>query len=211
PLPPGTIYFYNLFFSVSEDTPVPETADQLNSPNIFALDGASSPDDLSPNGLSYSIEHKLPGFSLPPPDLNKLRIIHGSCRQPQAPGRDAFPLLDEIISFDAPVADDRPHLLILTGDQIYADDVAHILLFLLMEADPALLGFDERGSLPEVPVERKPELRPGMRKQLVRKTAAFTTEDPESHLITLGEYYSMYLFTWSDVLWPVAFPEFDDV
>ena len=57
----------------------------------------------------------------------------------------------------------------------------------------------------------RPELRPGKRKQLVRKTAAFTTEDPESHLLTLGEYYAMYLFTWSDVLWPVQFPEFDDV
>src|SRR5712691_3216439 len=78
PLTAGNIYFYNLFFSVSQDTPVPDTADHLNSPNIFALDGVSSPDDLRPNGLSYSIEHKLPGFSPPPADLNKLRIIHGS-------------------------------------------------------------------------------------------------------------------------------------
>jgi hypothetical protein len=100
-----------MIFSVSQDTPVPESADHLNSSNIFALDGVSSPDDLRPNGLSYSIEHKLPGFSLPPADLNKLRIIHGSCRQPQGAGRDAFPNLGEIIGFDAPVADDRPHLL----------------------------------------------------------------------------------------------------
>src|SRR5262249_10828133 len=91
------------------------------------------------------------------------------------------------------------------------DDVAHILLFMLMEADPALLGWKERDVLPDVPSERIPELEPGNRKQLVRKTAAFTTEDPESHLITLGEYYSMYLFTWSDVLWPTEFPPFDDV
>src|SRR5262249_230111 len=95
PLTPGTIYFYNLFFSASQDTPVPEPVDHLNSPNIFALDGVSSPDDLHPTGLSYSIEHKLPGFSLPPANLNKLRIIHGSCRQPQGLGRDAFPNLDE--------------------------------------------------------------------------------------------------------------------
>ena len=211
PLSSGTIYFYNLFFSVSQGTPVPETADHLNSPNIFALDGVSSPGDLHPNGLSYSIEHKLPGFSLPPADLNKLRIIHGSCRQPQGIGRDALPNLDEIISFDAPVANDRPHLLLLTGDQIYADDVPHILLFMLMEADPALLGWRERDALPDVPAARIPELEPGKRKQLIRKTAAFTTEDPESHLSTLGEYYSMYLFTWSDVLWPTGFPPFDDV
>jgi hypothetical protein len=80
-----------------------------------------------------------------------------------------------------------------------------------MESDPALLGWNERDGLPDVPAARKPELEPGKRKQLVRKTAAFTTEDPESHLITLGEFCSMYLFTWSDVLWPVQFPEYDDV
>ncbi|HET9531972.1 MAG TPA: PhoD-like phosphatase, partial [Blastocatellia bacterium] len=184
-LSPGTVYFYNLFFSLAEATPVPETADHLNSPNIFALAGATSLDDLRPTGLSYSIEHKLPGFSLPPEELNKLLIIHGSCRQPQGTGLDALPTLDEIISLDSSVADDRPHLLLLTGDQIYADDVAHSLLFILMEADQALLGWNERDSLPDVPASSAPELRPGKRKRLVRKTAAFTTEDPESHLLTL--------------------------
>ena len=210
-LTPGTIYFYNLFFSVAEATPVPETADHLNSPNIFALAGASALDGPQPTGLSYSIEHRLPGFSLPPEDLNKLRIIHGSCRQPHGTGRDALPTLDDIISLDFPVADDRPHLLLLTGDQIYADDVAATLLFLLMEADQALLGWNERDGLPDVPPARRPELSPGKRRQLVLKSAAFTTEDPDNHLLTLGEYCAMHLFTWSDVLWPVQFPEFDDV
>ncbi len=212
PLTAGTVYFYNLFFSIAEDTPVPETADHLNSPNIFTPAAATpSLDGLQPTGLSYSIEHKLPSFALPPEDLNKLRIINGSCRQPQGTGRDALPALDDLISLDYPVADERPHLLLLTGDQIYADDVAHSLLFMLMEADQALLGWNERDSLPDVPAARAPELRPGKRKNLVRKTAAFTTEDPESHLLTLGEYYAMYLFTWSEALWPLQFPEFDDV
>src|SRR6185369_11304145 len=34
---------------------------------------------------------------------------------------------------------------------------------------------------------------------------------PQNHLLSLGEYYAMYLFTWSDVLWPIQFPEYDDV
>jgi hypothetical protein len=209
PLAPGTIYFYNLFFSATEVSPVPETADQLNTPNVFELAGASSLDGLQPTGLSYSIEHKLPSFSLPPQDLNKLRIIHGSCRQPQGTGRDALPTLDEIISLDFPVADERPHLLLLTGDQIYADDVAHSLLFLLMDADSALLGWSE--SLPEVTSDLALRLKPGLRKPITIGTAGFTTEDPDGQLFSLGEYYAMYLFAWSDVLWPVQFPQFDDV
>src|SRR5262249_34192176 len=40
PLTAGTVYFYNLFFSVAEANPVPEAAAHLNSPNVFALAGA---------------------------------------------------------------------------------------------------------------------------------------------------------------------------
>jgi hypothetical protein len=141
-------------------------------------------------------------------DLNKLRIIHGSCRMPHGTGRDALAPLDEMIKLDHAIPDDRPHLLSLSGDQIYADDVAHSLLFMLMEADKALLGWPE--TLPGVQ-GREAELQPGKRKQLVLKTAAFTTEDPWRHLLGLGEYYAMYLFSWSDVLWPVQFPTFDEV
>ena len=209
PLAAGTVYFYNLFFSAPEVAVVPETGEHLNSENIFELAEVSSIDHLLPSGLSYSLEHKLPSFSLPPQDLNKLRIIHGSCRMPHGTGRDALAALDEIISLDHAIPDDRPHLLLLSGDQIYADDVAHSLLFMLMEADKALLGWPEPESLPGVTSES--QLEPGKRKELVLKTAALTTEDPERHLLRLGEYYAMYLFSWSDVLWPIQFPEFDDV
>jgi hypothetical protein len=209
PLTPGTVYFYNLFFSEPDVSVVPETNEHLNSPNVFELEGAASLDSLHPTGLSYSIEHRLPSFSLPPQDINKLRIIHGSCRMPHGTGRDALPTLDEIISLDYPVADDRPHLLLLTGDQIYADDVAHSLLFLLMDASKPLLGWNE--VLPGVTQEEESRLQPSKRKPIVIGKAQFTTEDPQNHLLSLGEYYAMYLFTWSDVLWPIQFPEYDDV
>lgn len=209
PLAAGTVYFYNLFFSQTEVTVVPETASHLNSPNIVNLEGVSSPDDIEPTILSYSLEHRLPSFALPPEDLNKLRIIHGTCRKPDGPGLDALPALDEMIDNAWPVADERPHLLVLNGDQIYADDVAHTLLFLLMDADKSLLGWSE--TLPGVQGDLLTKLEPGKRKPIVLGTAWFTTDDPESHLLRFGEYCAMYLFNWSEVLWPAQFPEFADV
>src|SRR5262245_1431509 len=206
PLPAGKVYFNTLFFSIAEVTPVPETADHLNSQNIFPLAGASSLAALRPTGLSYSIEHKLPSISLPPQDLNKLRIIHGTCRKPDGDGKDALPVLDEIIDGSWPVADERPHLLLHNGDQIYADDVGYIVLFLLMDADKSLLGWSE--VLPNV--QSDDSLKPGERSGTTSLIAKFTTEDPENHLLRFGEYCAMYLFSWSDVLWPDQFPKFEE-
>jgi hypothetical protein len=206
PLTSGTIYFYNLFFSVTEVSTVPETADQLNTANVFELAGSSSLDDLQPSSLSYSIEHKLPSFSLPSHDLNKLRIIHGTCRKPDGVGMDALPALDEMIDQSWPVADERPHLLLHNGDQIYADDVAYTVLFLLMDADKSLMGFSE--ALPNVQLDD--DLKPGKRTGIVQLLGKLTTEDPENHLLRLGEYFAMHLFSWSDVLWPVQFPSFEE-
>lgn len=89
---------------------------------------------------------KLPTFSLPPADLNQLRIIHASCRKLHAQGTDALADVDGILSeaADTPATMPfkRPHQLFLTGDQIYADDVDGLLLFLIRDlcdgADAAL-------------------------------------------------------------------------
>jgi hypothetical protein len=207
PLTPGTLYFYNLFFSETDVSVVPETGKHLNSPNIFALDVAT--DSLQPSNLSYSLEHPFPSFSLPPQDLNKLRIIHGTCRKPDGKGRDALPAVDEMIDLNWHLADERPHLLMLNGDQIYADDVASTVLFLLMDADKSLLGWNEQEKLPGVISEDS--LKPGERTDVVKKIAKFTSQDTENHLLRAGEYFAMHLFSWSDVLWPTQLPPFETV
>ena len=210
PLAPGTVYFYNLFFGPSGSGVVPETAaEHLNAPDVVFLSG-SLLDGLEPTGLSYSFEHRLPSFSLPPEDLNKLRIIHGTCHRPQGPGLDALQVLDELINNDWPLADDRPHLLLFNGDQIYADDVADSMLFFVMDADKALLGWSERETLPGI-ANDDVRLKPGNRKGIVRGAAKLTTQDPNGHLLRLGEYFAMYLFTWADALWPLEFPDFKEV
>ncbi|HWS99458.1 MAG TPA: hypothetical protein VN256_04225 [Pyrinomonadaceae bacterium] len=207
-LEPGSYYFYNLFFGPAGGATVPESGDDLNKDDIVFIDDAVEFGDPNPTGLSYSDEHHLPSFSLPPADLNKLRIIHGTCRKPDGPGRDALPALDKIISDTWPTADERPHLLLLNGDQIYADDVADPVLFLLMNADFALLRWVE--PLPGVGLDDE-RLWPGDRKEIVRGLAQLTTEDPEGHVLRLGEYLAMYLFSWSGALWPLEFPKYEEV
>ena len=79
----------------------------------------------------------LPTFSLPPADLNQLRIIHASCRKLHAQGTDALADVDRMLldasSNHITMPLKRPHQLFLTGDQIYADDVDGLLLFLIRD------------------------------------------------------------------------------
>ena len=72
--------------------------------------------------LSYGGDGR-PSFSLPPHDLALLNIVHGSCRREYGDGNDALPLVDAIFEGNWNDALKRPHQLLLTGDQIYADDV----------------------------------------------------------------------------------------
>ena len=149
--------------------------------------------------------HPLPAFILPPEDLNQVRILHGSCRKPHGVGKEMLSAVDTILEDCAHLSVHRPQHLFLTGDQIYADDVAEPLLHLLIDAGEVLFA----GNLEEVlPLANLPArlLPPGSRRDVVRNTARLTTDEPENHLLSLREYACMYLFAWSDVLWPDDLP-----
>jgi hypothetical protein len=208
-LVPGELYFYDLFFSASPAVPVVETSDGLRTPGVAdPASGVTVDDLLEPSNLSYSHEHRLPSFSLPPDELNKLRLVNGSCRKPHGDnGLDALPVLDEILVVDWPVADERPHQLLLTGDQVYADGAAALMLFLVMDAAQALLDWEE--PLPGNPPAN--ELRPDKRKRVVKEIAGLTTDGFESHMLRLGEFVVLHLFAWSNVLWPEEFPTVEEV
>ncbi len=198
----GEIYLYDLDFGNGE---------LLNSPGILTAVG-------SLEDITYP-QYKLPSFALPPSNFKDLRIIHGSCRKPHGESLDALSAVDKMIKEALEIEPQkRPTQLFLTGDQIYADDVADVLLFMLMDASETLLGWSEK--LPDV--ENLSELNPGKRNNLATNTAGFTasigklsniTDIGKSHLFTFGEYLAMYLFVWSDVLWVDAefFPDFNNV
>ncbi len=202
----GGLYYYDLFFqpdsqASSLDAPVPETAAHLDTIGILNID-PSKADPL--HRLVYP-EHPLPSFLLPPEDLNQLRIVHGSCRKPHGIGREMLSALDTILEASTQHGAIRPQHLFLTGDQIYADDVAATLLFAVIDAGHFLLEGNEEEVLPIVHVPAR-DLAPGGRSDTVRNKAMFTTTTPHSHLLALAEYAAMYLFAWSDVLWPADLP-----
>src|SRR2546422_306330 len=52
--------------------------------------------------------HPLPSFVLPPEDLNRLRILHGSCRKPHGLGKEMLSAIDAMIEHASADPADRP-------------------------------------------------------------------------------------------------------
>jgi hypothetical protein len=97
----------------------------------------------------------------------------------------------------------RPRLLILSGDQIYADDVASPLSPRIRRIDMDLVDIDESDvfGAPLPPIGGRQE---------TTNDFGFTGEASKDHLWTLGEYFAHYLLSWSEVLWPAALPALAD-
>ncbi|SRR5713226_3496770 len=204
----GELYYYNLFFQ-ADSTPGrngPETPADLDTPGILTLDPSSA--DLL-HRLVYP-GHPLPGFVLPAEDLNQLRLLHGSCRKPHGVGKEMLSAIDAMLEDAAENPTSRPQQLFMTGDQIYGDDVAAGLLCALIDAGHVLLEGTQEEVLPLV---QKPArmLAPGTRSEVVRNQAFFTTTTPHNQLLSFAEYATMYLFAWSDVLWPDDLPTAEEI
>jgi hypothetical protein len=90
----------------------------------------------------------------------------------------------------------RPHMLLLTGDQIYADDVHPALLWGIHQAMQALLGrerFEQaQAGLPKPGADRTP---------FVKNLAELSSGHAKHHLISWPEFCGMYLLAWSPALW----------
>jgi hypothetical protein len=247
----GHAYCYDLDF---EGFPLlNNTVGHLLTPMIFSTSGSIA-------DICYQA-YPLPSFIMPPSDLTRLHILHGSCRKPHGGEgeRDALPHADAIIAeyvdgngylsySGESMPLERPHQFYHTGDQIYADDVAETLLFMLDDASKSLFGWVE-SLVPLFPVElafanegltqplpQNPDfvaftpdtfsnvvdegdpnyqyhpirysIQPGQRIDVAQRLAGFSKDlangSGSSHLMRLGEYSCMYLFAWSDVLWPTV-------
>lgn len=166
--------------------------------------------------LIYSGEER-PGFVI----KTKIdQILHGSCRKPHHVGPDALLQVDKVLAESCNQPQSRPALLMMTGDQIYADDVAgpmlsaiHQVVQLLGLTSEQLEGatvsdcktlyqhsdcyYQRENLLPQTQDNR--ELRDrffaGARKPI------FTADTAHNHLITLAEVMAMYLLVWSPQLW----------
>ncbi|MCO7224930.1 alkaline phosphatase D family protein [Pleionea sp. CnH1-48] len=188
--------------------------DQLSYDFYWQEDGqeirlsAQAPHLLYPGESAFSFVYK--------PNIEA--ILHGSCRKPHHPEGDGLVIADQRLC-NTPLAE-RPSLLMLSGDQVYLDDVSGPMLVAIHQVIERLGLHDE--PIPGVSVSDHQSLLASehcyySREQLLPQDKAgeavekgffdslkkpiFTSAKSHNHLITLAEVLAMYLLVWSPNLW----------
>ena len=146
------------------------------------------------------------------------RLLHGSCRKPHYPSDDALIQADKVIEETLFDQQQRPALMMFSGDQIYADDVAGPMLVAIHQLIDVLGLFDEewQGTAasnlqqllqhPNCYYGRE-DLLPDVDQHVgdavfrAGRKPIFTSDGAHNHLITLSEVLAMYLLVWSDTPW----------
>ena len=147
-------------------------------------------------------------------------ILHGSCRKPHHASCDGLVTADAWLQQRHDQPREWPALLMLTGDQIYADDVAGPMLTAIHQLIDELGLYPEtlEGALVADSAElftsphnyyRRSELLPqraantNLRERFFEgaRKPIFSTSNADNHLITLAEMLAMYLLVWSPEPW----------
>ena len=159
-------------------------------------------------------------------------LMYGSCRKPHHPDRDGLARADAWLGDHYSDTDAWPAWLLMTGDQVYADDVAgpmlaaiHALIAQLGLFDETLEGatvddskalyaardgyYHRETLLPDVTSNA------ALRERFFGgvKKPVFTSANAHNHLIGFAEIMAMYLLVWSPIPWQLitpACPKLDD-
>ena len=195
PLLPGHLYSYNVTVSVEGQA---GSAD-LNSAGLLV------DVDRFRRALGYQ-NGVLPGFATCPERTEDLVLMHGSCQKPHGLGAPMQAQFDAAIEATRLDPIKRPHRLFLTGDQIYADDVATCLVPGLADLGKQLLGATETLKGPGQNDANDATIVnfPAGRRARLAAIAGMTQEEDEgrNHLMSLGEWCAMYLLAFSPDCWP---------
>lgn len=146
-------------------------------------------------------------------------LLHGSCRKPHHPAADGLLCADRLLA-EAHAPEQRPALLLMSGDQIYADDVSGPLLRAIHQVIERLGLFgehlqgavvDDSTALYQHPASyyQRTELLPALKSNETLRERffggvekpVFTTSSADNHLVTCAEVLAMYLLVWSPVPW----------
>jgi len=153
---------------------------------------------------SFSIESKLHN------------LLHGSCRNPQHSSEDSLLAGDSKLADTLQDVQQRPSILILSGDQIYADHVAGPMLFAIHKVIEILGLNDEQLPAGDMTTAsqlhtdnpyyyRRKELLPLSEKSNFwrngKQQNIFTSTLVHNHLLSFAEVNAMYLLVWSPQLW----------
>ncbi len=149
-------------------------------------------------------------------------ILHGSCRNPHHPSKDSLVAADNKIANQTVL--ERPDMLMMSGDQIYADHVAGPTLDAIQQViqllgligeelptDSQVNQINSSNALfeSEYHLYQRHQLLPhhntsdSLLDKLLPKRGVpiFSSTDCENHLVTLSEFIAMYLLVWSPTLW----------
>ncbi|MGA6104851.1 alkaline phosphatase D family protein [Pseudomonas solani] len=173
-------------------------------------------------GIAQWAPHLLYGEAQQPGFVLRSRIdqlLHGSCRKPHHAAAEGLLCADRLLAAQ-PAPEQRPALLMLSGDQVYADDVAGPMLRAIHQLIACLGLFDERldgavvddsQALYRHPASyyRRADLLPALESnETLRerffggaKKPIFTSSNADNHLVTLAEVLAMYLLVWSPLPW----------
>ena len=179
-------------------------------------------------GIAQWAPHLLYGDATTPSFVLHSRIhhlVHGSCRKPHHRADEGLLCVDRLLA-DARTPLDRPALLMMNGDQIYADDVAGPMLRAIHGLIARLDLFDEylEGAVVSDSASlyghrasyyRRADLLPALdSNETLRerffggvKKPIFTSSTADNHLVTFAEVIAMYLLAWSPAPWALITPE----
>ena len=141
-------------------------------------------------------------------------ILQGSCRKPHGTksGKtqpDQMLAADHLVERHLTHVNERPSMMFLTGDQIYADDVSAPMLALVREMENRYIGHPQKIRLDNgkrINLSGRPLNK---RAKLLTRDRGFTSENKANHLISFGEYLMMYCAVWGGR--ETRCPPFDDV
>jgi len=170
-------------------------------------------EDIDINTYCYD-ESDFPAFVIP----NKIEnILHGSCRNPHHPSEDALISADNYQNTERNQGKIGSQLLLLSGDQIYADDVAGPMLQAIYQLINKLgifketsLNVDLSNDINEQLYKRAQKLPVTAWQDRSKRTLGywlkkdlehFTSAKSENHLIGFEEFVAMYLLCYSKQAW----------
>ena len=205
------IYLLQAYPLTVEDYP----QDTLLHYRLDAVNADNSQERIDLRDVTY---HSSPSPSFFIPRQLK-QLLHGSCRKPHGgfvkskpdPVPDALSYGDQILGKTHLNLEIRPAVLLLTGDQIYADDVPIALMATLRQQALLLTGKQEM--LPMVDDPSQPRLNPASIPLHGRKTilkgkddsqnseesaSGLSSGQSENHLFSFGEFAAMYLYVFGN-------------
>ncbi|POF42753.1 hypothetical protein B0D71_07580 [Pseudomonas laurylsulfativorans] len=179
-------------------------------------------------GIADWAPHLLYGAARCPNFVLRARVdqlLHGSCRKPHHPATDGLLCVDQLLAQEH-ASTDRPALLMMTGDQVYADDVAGPMLRAIHALIERLGLFGEHlegavvsdsARLYEHPASyyHRADLLPALQSnETLRerffggaRKPIFTSSSADNHLVTFAEVMAMYLLVWSPTPWTLIAPQ----